>query len=51
MGQNGAAPTIPQPVKRRCTVYYLGTFLFALIAILVVVAFLKVRSRSGKFDD
>lgn len=31
--------------------YYLGTFLFGVLAILVIVAFVKVRRRSGQFDD
>ena len=31
--------------------YYLGTFLFGLLAILVIVAFVKQRGRRGQFDD
>ena len=30
---------------------YIGLFLFGVMAILVVVAFFKMRSRSGHFDD
>lgn len=29
----------------------IGMFLFGILAILLVVAFLKVRSRSGDFED
>jgi len=32
-------------------IYYLGTILFLACAVLVVVAFVKMRKRSGQWDE
>ncbi len=31
--------------------YYLGMFIFGVLAIVLVVAFMKQRSERGRFDD
>ncbi len=37
--------------RRQVTVYYLGMFIFGVLAIVLVVAFMKQRSERGRFDD
>ena len=44
-------PPLPPDPLYGSGMYYLGSIIFAALAIIVVVAFVKQRNQRGHFDD